>query len=273
MTVVSGKLLPVGLRHVQILQLNAAGYPNATSPTVVYEGVQAVGGKTFTLTIPDSRIISHTGDDRTLAQDILPPLETMTSELRVARNDLDVYAILTNTNVVTVGESKLVGIGTDLLGFEPDLSILMYQQAVDAVSGLRVWRSFLMPKARAVPKPDGMNENASEHVFQVLPKNTTKYLWGLAFALGTEGFTEAQMIEIHTQYRPWIAAWRGNNAALEFNFHADRQAAEITPSTWKIHGVWVDGVPGTPTEAADGVTFAVAPADLANIVCFYEIAD
>lgn len=267
MTVVPGTPLPVGLRHVQIFELDENGYPLVES-SLVYEGVHLVGGKTYTLNIPDARVITHTGDDRTLGQDTLPSLETMTCELRAARNDFDVYAILSGTKVVTDGEAKMIGIGTNQLGFEPQLGMMLFQQSLDD-TGARTWRSHIFPKARVLAKPMGMNENPAEHVFQVLPYSVTHHLWQLAFAEATEGFVRAQVIEMENRYVPWIVAWEADGTLVDFDFHTDRPAILST----KVNEVFVNGVitAFTVQTGEIGITFTIAPSDGDKIVCSYEI--
>src|SRR5574340_1305303 len=267
MTATSGKYLPVGFRHAQIFALDANGYPAASS-TTVYEGLVVAGPKAYELNIPDARIISHEGGDGVLDVDSLPPIEAPSGTLRSARLDYALYAALTNTKVVTLGEAKLIGWGTDQQGFEPELGALMFQQAHDE-GGARVWRSIQIPKARVLPKTQGMLAQASDNTMQIVPSKVKKYLWGTAFTLATQGFLRAFMIEQDTQYVPWIVAWKGDNVATKFDSHADRPAVATT----KIHGVWVNGVvDATATLALDGVTPTAKPGSGDMVVCFYEIA-
>lgn len=268
MTAPTGKQLPVGLRHVQVFELDSSGYPKATS-TTVYEGLEIVGPKAYELNLPDARVITHTGGDGVLDNDFLPPTEAPTGVLRAARNDYDVYAVLTGTLVQTIGEAKMIGINTSKQGFEPELGMFMYQQSKDENGG-RVWRSFVMPKARIHAKPSGMNENPAEATFQVLPSKVSKHLWGTAYSLVVDGFTRAFLKELETQYQPWIVAWKGNDVVTKFTFHADRQAVATT----KIHGVWVNGVlDATVTKETDGVTPTTKPGSGDMVVCLYEIAN
>ncbi len=267
MTAPLGKGLPVGLRHAQLFELNAAGLPNATS-TTPYEGLEIVGPKTYELNIPDARVISHEGGDGVLDTDVLPPKEAPTGALRAARNDHDIYALVTGTKARTLGEARMIGIATSKQGYEPEFGLLLYQQSKEL--GGRVWRSFILPKARLIVKPSGMVENAAEHTFQIQPSKVSKALWGAAYTLATEGFTRAFHEEWETQYQPWIVAWKGDNVATEFLFHADRPAVATT----KIHGVWVNStLDATATKAVDKITPTTKPASGDIIVAFIEIAN
>lgn len=268
MSAPSGKLLPVGLRHVQVFELNADGLPNATA-TTPYEGLEIVGPKAFNLNIPDARVISHEGGDGVLDVDGLPPKEAPTATLQAARNDHDVYALLSATKARTLGEARLIGVGTSKQGYEPEVGLLLYQQAHSETGG-RVWHSFILPKARVIVKPGGMVESPADNAFQVLPSKVSKNLWGAAFTLADDGFTRTFYQDMETQYQPWIVAWKGDNIATEFLFHLERPAVATT----KIHGVWVNGaLDATVTKAVDKITPTAKPAAGAIIVALIEIAN
>lgn len=265
MTAVSGKQVPVGLRHATLFELNASGSPAATDPTA-YEGHTIVGAQAFDLLVPDARKITHVGDDRPLQIDFLPPMEGVSGELRAARLDDDIYALLTGTQVVTVGESKFVGVATSEMGSEPQVGLLLYQQALDE-SGARVWRSFIIPRATLYPHHNGMNEMPSVNRYLVSPAVVTKHLWETAFAEGTEGFTDCQVLQGTHKYKPKIAAFLAATATTEFDLPVASPAADVAKMT-----VWVDGVEQTVgvTKATDGVTFQTAPGNNKRVFVFYE---
>jgi hypothetical protein len=257
-------MLPVGMRYAVLFALNASGSPAATN-TTAYEGLQIVGARAFDLTIPDSRKITHVGDDRPLAVDYLPPTEGVSAELRVARNDYDVYAALTGTTVITVGESKAIGISTSKQGFEPQVGLMLFQQALDD-DGTRHWRSFILPKATVYPHPNGMNDNPSEHRFLVSPAVVEKHLWEKAFAAATEGYTDAQLLEFMTRYKPKIVAFVTATATTSLSLPASYPAAD----TAKV-AIWVDGVAQTAwTVATDAISTGTAPGNNKRVVVFYE---
>lgn len=263
MAVVTGNLLPVGMRYVSVFELNADGSPAATD-TSAYEGLQIVGGQAFTLNLPDPRPITHVGDDGPLQIDYLPPTEGMSGELVAARMDMDIYALLTGTNVLTVGEAKSVGFSTDKQGSEPQVGLMMYQQALDD-NGERVWRSFIFPRATVYPRPNGMNPNPSENRFVISPAVVTKHLWETAFASTAEGYIRSQGMEIHTKYKPKLISFLGDNSNTAFAL------PETGADTAKMV-VWVDGVLQTTqvTKATTEVSFGAAPTTGARIVAFYE---
>lgn len=265
MTASSGKQLGVGLRHAVIFELNSSGSPAATD-TTAYEGNQIVGAQAYDLTIPDPRKITHVGDDRPLQVDYLPPNEAMSAELRAARDDFDVLAILSSTSQVTVGEAKVVGLATDQQGSEPQVGLLCYQQALDD-SGQRSWRWYLLPKATVYVHPKGMDENASEHRYMVSPAVVSAHMWETAFASGTEGFTQAQMLLGMSEYKPKIVAFLASTADTTFTLPSSYPAA----ATGKMV-VWVDGTEQTSgvTKATDSIEFTTAPGNNKRVVVFYE---
>jgi hypothetical protein len=87
--------------------------------------------------------------------------------------------------------------------------------------------------------------------------------------MNVEGALEHGVVELHSERKPWLVAWRGNGSATNFTFAAAHQAY----STAKME-VWNDGtnVTGTVTLATSGVTFGIAPTSGNIIVAWYELA-
>lgn len=272
MATTSGKQYSVGLRHARLYALDERGIIAATS-TTVYEGVQIPAAKALELTIPDVRRISHTGDDRILAQDILPRIEASSGVLRVGRNDHDVFALVTGTEARVIGELSKIGYATDQQGNEPDIGLLTFQQAIDAVARTRRYRGYAFASVRAMPVPGSMNENPVEFTFNLVPQVSTKALWGEQYTIADDGYTEAEFDELATVGYPHIVAWQGNGVATTFNFHADRPAMSVD----KIAGVWTATtsasyatLDATATVTVTGVTPTTLPADGTIIICVYE---
>lgn len=277
MSAPTGSTFPVGMKHVRVYALNSFGLPAATAASgVVYEGLQIVGAKAYDLTIPDARRIAHIGDDRVLAQDILPRQEPSSGTLRTATNPHAVYAMMSSTLRAVIGEASVIGYATDEQGDEPALGLLMYQQAKEYLTGNRVWRSYMMPSVQAIINPTGMSAEAPEFVYNLLPTAVGHHLWGLNFASGVEGFTQAEIVETVTANVPHVVSWLGDNVVTKFLFATARPAAAVA----KIHGVFsmhqttgvVTDITGTATKEVDGVTPATKPAAGEMILCFYEYA-
>lgn len=266
MTQATGKGFAVGLKSAIIFQLNSSSLPNVSGSTA-YEGLEVIGPKAWSLTNPEARKINHVGNDRVLAIDYLPPTEGASAELRVAANDIPVNAVLSSVTAFQSGEREMMAWNSDEQGNEPNLGLLLYQQSLDSATKVRRYRFHLIPSARIITSPGSMDENPAEERYMVAPNPTTKHLWGTAFASGTEGVTEASIVEGQSENRPCIVGFEGNASTVEFLFPTDKQAT----ATAKIV-VWVDGVLQSSgiTLATDGVTFDVAPASAAVIVVFYE---
>lgn len=271
-----GKSFPVGMKHVRVYALTSSGVPAATGADgAVYEGLQIEGAQAFNLDIPDSRRITHTGDDRVLAQDILPRQEPTSGTLTTALNPHSVYAVMSSTKQATIGEASVIGYATDLQGSEPTLGMLCYQQAKEYGTGLRTWRAYIMPSVQAIIRPNSMTADKQEFTYDLIPSSVNHHLWGLGFATGVEGFTEAEILESQTFNIPHVVSWLGDNVVTEFLFHASRQAV----STAKIHAIMsvatdgtVTDITSTATKATDGVTPASKPGVGEIITCFYEYA-
>lgn len=265
----SGKQLAVGLRRALLFELDADGFPAAPDENV-YEGVEIVGPKAFTMSIPEARKITHSGNDRVLAVDYLPPLEGATAELRVASNDMVAKALVTNVNTFTVGEATLMPWATDQQGSEVDLGILLFQQSLDTVTKSRRWKFYLSPKARIVPSVANMDENAAEDLYRVAPNPTTKHLWGTSLVVGTEGATESAFYEGMSEGKPNIVAYKGDGVAVAFALPTSKPAIAVGKmKVWK-NGVVQAVASGLDTLTVTTATFTAAPADGDIVVIFYE---
>jgi hypothetical protein len=265
----------VGFRHCRIYQLDAAGYIKATSHTTPYQGLELTGPKTLEVTKPEPRRISHTGADRVLATDVLPTLESVSAVITASGADFDLEALMNDVTIVTHGEMRLIGQATDKQGNEPQLAVLGFRQSLDGVSGARRWDLIWLPMCRIIPSGHTMNDNPDEKTYNVYPNVVTKWPYGLDFAVGTEGFTEAQYIDGVAEYKPHLVTFSGNGAAVAFTLPVDKQAVSTDKIT-VYHLVAATGVitdvSGTVTLAVDDVTFGVAPASGDTIFIVYEYA-
>lgn len=269
MSLASGKQYSVGARHGQVFELDDSGNIAATS-TTPYEGFLVNHPKAFSTNFPNAKRIQHMGGDRVLAQDFLPPSEGSSATLRLARNDHDLYAMLSGTKGFAVGEAAVIGYRTSSQGFEPDVALIIAQQSKDAITLKRRWRSYIIPVATVNAKGSSMDENPAEAEYEILPMPTSKHLWGPAFSDATEGFTESEVLETMTEGFPWVTAWKADGTEDEFLFAASHQATATT----KINVITVAGsvITSGVTKAVTGLTFAVAPTAGQIVVAFYEIA-
>jgi len=266
MTAPNGQNLASGLRSAVIFGLTS-GLPSATG-TGAYEGYRVIGPKAYALTIPDVRKITHVGNDRALALDFLPATEGMSAELRVAAQDLPLNAFLSGVKTVDVGNTVFMPVQTDQQGFEPDVALLLYQQTLDAVSKLRNYRVHIIPKAHVVAMPPGMDENAAEMKYAIAPSPSTTHLWGATLTVGSEGATEAGILEGQSSNRPNLVAFKAVGTETEFLFPTDKQALTTGSIVVWDNGTLVDVVDYTP--AVTGITFDNYPAAGHIIVAYYE---
>ena len=260
---VTGQQYGVGTRRAILYELNATGSPAATSVTP-YSGVNIVGAKALTLTIPDARMITHVGNDSALQVDFLPPTTAVSGSMDIADEDQAVYSILTGNKSVTLGESLVQGIASSNQGYETQVALLVFQQSLSN-TGARNWRWVLCPKTLIYPHPGGFDDNPAVHKFQLAPSVVTAHLWETAFAAATEGFTRAQALLGQSHYMPSIVAWLSTTSNTAFALPALEPAVSVTKMV-----VWVDGV--LTTMATMGTT-QIATTALGNnhrVVCFYE---
>ncbi len=268
MTAPTERTLNYGLRYACVYELDSNGYPKP-SGTTAYEGIQFKGATAFDLTLPDARKLTGLGEDGITQVVYLPPQEGADARLNVEAGDIGLAALLDGTKVATVGEASIIGVATDKQGFEPRVALLLYQAAKGLDTGKTYWHSFIIPSAQVVRKTPGMGADKAITQYQVAPNRCTKHLWGISFTNATEGFLEAQLLEMWSNYPLRIASYLGNGTATQFDFPANFPAV----STDGIK-VWKNGTEVTSglTKTVTGITFSTAPSNGDVIVVLREVA-
>jgi hypothetical protein len=272
----TGKQFSVGLRYAAAFALDENGFPDAPtsgSPAPErYEGVQWEGAKAFALTVPEPRQISHTGDDRLLARDVLPPLEGAGAEFKISKQNYPLLALVTGVLEETIGENVGILLGTDQQGSEPQVGLWFYQQSLDAETsgsgapGSRRWRGVFFPKAFCIPQVPGMTDEAAEVTIKVTPMIVSQYPWGQAFTLQYSGATTGQVIDRMFTGKPKMDVWRSDGTLNTFAL------AKTALTTDKI-SVFVDGIEKTTnmTVTTTSVTFTDGDVAVDSVICIlYE---
>ena len=267
MATTSGIQWGVGLRRAVVFPLNSDGTLKATS-TTVYEGLEFDGPRAFDITYPEPRLIQNPGNDRVRDQMYLPPSDPVKCELRTGFDDQAINAALMNVTQFTVGESTLVAYGTDQQGSEADIALLLFQQAHDD-SKLTRWRYIMIPRARAIPMPPGMNDNALETRYSVSISPSTKHIWNVALASGTEGATEMSLAVGMAEGKPNIVAWKTDGTATDFLFPTSKQAISTSKINLYDASTGAEVTTGI-TKAVDKITYSVAPTTGKILVARYE---
>lgn len=260
MTVPASIVTGAGLRAAYLYELDSTGQPIASS-TTLYGGVLMQGAKVLTHSEAQPTRVPHIGDDRFLGYTQLPAREGSTAELRTGKKNLTLDALLRGQAVITVGESLFHGLATDKVGNEIQAAVLAYQSAEErddtsANAGALRWSSLLIPRAQLSPQQGSFDDNAFESIYTITPQPVTKYPWGVAFAIGTEKYTVAEMLSGVHEGKPRLLAAKGDGTVTAFNF----PTGVVAFSTSKI-AVYKNGVVVSSgvTKAVGSVTFTVAP--------------
>jgi len=263
----------VGFRNLRIFALDTNGYIAAPDENA-YEGVLVSGVKTFEITDPTPRLITHVGDDAPFALDILPPAEALSGQVTVAKQNDNLDKILTGLLSFAVGEMVMFPVGTDKRGFENVVGAFAYRQTLETDPdstefGSRRWQFKILPQVTFFPLESGYNDNPEERIYVIRPSFVTAHLWGTAFDLTTEGCNRAQVIRGISQYKPKPIAFLGDALTTDFLFPVKFQA--LTADKTKV---WRNGVlqAGTYVWSTAAVSFVVAPDLGDNITVLYETA-
>jgi len=265
----------IGLRHVRVAQRDSDGtikVPTGQATATAYAGRQISGANALTITIPEPQRVPARGDDRVYKTFLLPPTEGVTGELRTSKSDFPVIELLEGTSIYGSGDVRKVGRATDKQGEEQDIIIWGMREAINsdpdsANFGETCWVTYILLCAKATVLPPTMEQDAvGETRYIITANDTTVDECGVTFTEALNGFTKAPYIEIHTQNKFWMEAWKGDGTETVFNMTK-------TPVSGSVY-VWVDGEPTSVTvdEANKTITFASPPSDGAKIIAEYEYA-
>jgi hypothetical protein len=252
-----------GTHRGYVYELDAYGHPAApdTSP---YIGNKIHGIRGFGLTDPPARIITHFDGDSVSQQQTFPPTDPSSGTLNIDGQDLDLSAILGSVNKVTVSGIQMVSAMTDKRGNEPTVGILVYQQAVETLSGDAGWHTRVIPKTTAIRQSGGFGENNYETIYNLAPKSSDAYLWGKLLTTLLDGTAHAGWQEAFSNDPMIVTAWKADGVEVEFPFEADHQAQDTTFDVfWAVAGV-VSQITANVTKATSSIEFDYAPD--ANVV-------
>ncbi|MCB0207709.1 MAG: hypothetical protein KDJ52_00175 [Anaerolineae bacterium] len=273
---------PVGAREARIFALDSGTQmiePGSASATP-YEGIQVSGLKELQLNDPEPQQIFHMGDDGIFSVDALPPTEAITGSVMTGKIAADLEAALTGNKVVTIGEMKGIGIGTNNKGSEIQVGMYFYRQAQDTqpgslTFGARRWEFIVFPSVLLIPLEPGMGGTDFQKAYTLRPQITSKHLWGITYTVATDGFTRAQGSKWVTQYKPRLVAWKGNNVLTQFNLPTDYPAV----STDKMNIFVFDASAGTVSDDTSGATLTTTTVDPSTtpdvddiVICVFEHA-
>lgn len=255
---------PVGAREARLFTLDSGTAiidPGAASATAD-EGFHVSGLKELQINDPEPQQIFHSGDDGVFVTDALPPTEAITGSVMTGKVAADIEEAITGNKVLTDGERKGIGIGTNNRGSEVQVGMYFYRQAVDtdpnsATFGARRWELVVFPIVLLIPLEPGMGGTEFQKQYTLRPQFTQKHIWGVTYTVATEGFVRAQGNKWVTQYKPKLVAWRGDSFLTSFNLPTDYPAVDVN----KVK-VWVyDDSAGTVSDDTGGATITTTTVD------------
>lgn len=262
-----------GLRHVRFWLVDVDGFPSGSqSGSDGYSGRRLEGVKTFQANVPDVQPIRHTGDDRVFAQDHLPPTELETATITTGKTNLIVDAELSGIEIETLGDMQILGYGTDQQGFEEQVIVYGWRQALNteegsADFGTRQYITTIYNSCRLTPKGGQMSEGAAdENSYNLTPTPTTKKIWGEEFDADTLGYSTAIKTVLITDNPIMIERFDAPGGVTTF-------LLDFAPITAAKTKAFVDGTATTVASvnvSAKTATLSPAPSAAAVVVIVYE---
>lgn len=203
----------VGVRYGEAFLLDpTTGFPqSAFNAGTLTGGTLIEGIKTFQYNEPDPQRFTHYGTDRPFAQDSLPAQTVGDFAVTTAKTNLDLDAFAESTTVVTLdGTLKALAGGTNKRGFEPQVMVSCFRQALDTTLGsatfgrLRQWHMALIPSTRLIPKMQPFNAGITDKQYLGIPTPVTNTPWEQTLTDGVFGATTSEYLELTSDYPPVI---------------------------------------------------------------------
>ena len=237
----------VGARHSEAFILNnTTGLPDcAFNSGTLIAGTLIDGLKTFVYNNPAPQKFTHYGDDKPFAQDSLPPTEIGSFTITTGKRNMGLDTFTEGTKLVTLDTVVQARAGnTDKRGSEPQLFVSVYRQALDTQRGsgtfgkLRQWNQALIPSVRIINELPSEEQGITPNTYQGIPTPVTSTPWNQAFNETTWGATQAEYIEMNTDYKPQWNVGLGNGTLTQF-------AVTKTPIDVAHTHAWVNGTLAT----------------------------
>lgn len=213
----------VGTRYGVIFPLNTDGIPNvASSSATPTQGTLIHGIKDLTITDPEPRRITHSGNDQPLAQDSLPALQVGSFGFQTSAVNLELDNTVEGTKTRTHGNNVMRAGNSDKRGNEPLVMAMIYQQALDydpdspTFGKLRQWHWKNYPSARVSPISRPFGEAETNKVYAATPTPVKDTPWGESLSETNWGATRAEYIEGNSNYQPRINLHMGNGTLTSF---------------------------------------------------------
>lgn len=268
----------IGHRYAIVGALDSEGLPavGAASQTPT-QGTLVERVKNFSPSDPSPRRETHQGDDLPYAQDSLPPGEIGSFTITTSQVNMTFETLVSGTKERTIGGGgalKAIGVNTDKRGSEPRIFYLSYRQALDTGKGsptsgsLRQWEVRIYPSLQLTPSSHGFESGTVDKSYQATPTPTGKTIWGETYSETTWGYTQAEALNLVTNYQPRINWWLGNGTFTSF------QLSHPPANSDALH-VWVDGVITTPSSvntssANPAFTLSAPPTNNARVFALIE---
>lgn len=209
----------VGAKYAVFLPNNSdTGLPHPTTSTQTpMVGVVIEGLKSVSVTDPEPQRITHYGDDRPYAQDVLPPTDFMTFQFVTSKNNMVLDGTLDGSKIRTVGtDAYFRAANNDNRGNEPRGMMLVYRQALDTdrtsstFGKKRLYNSYIWPSVQISRQTPSFEQANTDITYDGTPTNVTAVPWGDALDTTDWGVTEGALLEGTTRYHPRINSWYGN---------------------------------------------------------------
>ncbi len=256
----------VGARYAEAFRIDQnTGLPGASfNSGTLTTGTLIDRLKGFTYNSPEPQAFTHYGDDRPFAKDSLPPTEIGNFTVITAVSNLALDAFADGTKQVTLDSVVQAHAGnTDNRGSEPQNFISVFRQALDTKRGsatfgkLRQWHSAVIPSARLITHIQSMEQGITNKSYTGIPTPVTLTPWAQAFDSATWGGTQAEYVELVTDYKPNWCFGLGNGTLTRF-------ALPKPPIDAAHTHVWVNGTLATvssvsTSSSSPAVTLSAAP--------------
>lgn len=256
------EFISAGFDQMQIARLDSNGYPAGIAGSVA-QGSTAylrrfAGVKTAEVQIPETVVVSVTGDDGLLGTFQFESNEPRTFELTVGELDMTIATQIAGSSIYQVGSYY------DFAPFDPqdpsfaDCLLLLSSQAKSVVSGSRGagYYHMLLPLAQLVYRGSNRTEQeAMTHTYTVTINRADKFPWGNAFSTDNIGKDAATGLLWFSQNRMTLDSYRYNGS--DTNYLLSR--VPFTDGNSKIHvATWQSTVGGTEGKDVTGLTTVVA---------------
>lgn len=246
------------------------GGPFGVAGAAAYEGVEVIGPVAFEPNFGSPRTFANVSQGQVNDTIVKASIDPKTAVLRTSYDSNTIAAMIANINIITMGESKVLGGETEKTGREIPVGVMIQMDGHDEDDNPAHITDFYH-KAQLTPSPVTHNDSPITKEYTLSLSRVSKRIWGDVLSVATHKHTSEVYAHDLAEGVFNVITWLGDNIVTAFTLPTSKPA--LTSAKAKVWDYLTGAArAGTWDVATGSATFTptVKPTDGLLMVCTYE---